>query len=168
MRRISDPGVGTIPRRPETRAVGPPWFELSVRVRLPSSMARTNEDLEGYLLKLDRRFERLDDGTYLVAGGPGQPPIAIRPAPPVVVIQVPIGRAPSADSVEAAKLFRHLLELNARELLHAAFAIEAQSIVLGAALEMDNLDVNELEAVLADMDVALAEHVPTLREMVQK
>ena len=131
-------------------------------------MARTNEDLEGYLQKLDRRFERLDDGTYLVAGGPGQPPVAIRLAPPVVVAQVPIGTVPATDSADIAKLFRHLLALNAGELLHAAFGLEGDSIVLGAALEMDNLDVNELEAVLADMDVALDDHVPTLREMVQK
>jgi hypothetical protein len=131
-------------------------------------MARTNEDLEAYLQKLARRFERLEDGTYLVAGDQGQPPIAIRLAPPVVVAQVPIGSAPSADTADTSKLFRHLLGLNAGELLHAAFGLDGDSIVLGAALEMDNLDVNELEAVLADMDVALAEHVPVLREMVQK
>jgi len=39
--------------------------------------------------------------------------------------------------------------------------------VLAAALELDSLDLNELEAVLADIDVALGEHVPVLRSMVQ-
>ncbi|HTV21524.1 MAG TPA: hypothetical protein VMG12_22705, partial [Polyangiaceae bacterium] len=53
-------------------------------------------------------------------------------------------------------------ELNASGLLHAAFGIESGQIVLTAALELQNLDMNELEAVLADLDVALAEHVPNL------
>jgi hypothetical protein len=47
-------------------------------------------------------------------------------------------------------------------LLHAAFAIESGQIVLTAALELQNLDTNELEAVLSDLDMALSEHVPAL------
>ena len=87
-------------------------------------MARTNEDLESYLQKLERRFERVDDGTYLVAGAPNQPPIALRVAPPVLVVQVPIGPAPREETPQQARLFRRLLELNASDLLHAAYALE--------------------------------------------
>jgi hypothetical protein len=130
-------------------------------------MARTNDDIEAYLQKLERRFERLDDGTYLVAGAPNQPPIALRVAPPVLVLQIPIGPTPRAETPLEARLFRRLLELNASDLLHAAYGLEGGEIVLGAALELDNLDLNEIEAVLADMDVALAEHVPALHDMVQ-
>lgn len=131
-------------------------------------MAKSNEDIEGYLRKLDRRFEKLDECTYLVAGDQNQPPVAVRLAPPVLVVQVPIGAAPTGDPPREAKLFRRLLELNASALLHAAYGIEGKDIVLSAALELDNLDMNELEAVLADVDMALAEHVPTLREIAQK
>jgi hypothetical protein len=131
-------------------------------------MPKTNEDLEAYLSRLERRFERLEDGTYLVAVAPDQPPMAVRLAPPVVVLQVEIGKAPTSDSAEAARLFRRLLELNVKDLLHAAYALDGSKIVLGAALEVDNLDLNELEAVLADMDVALSKHIPVLREMVQE
>ena len=38
--------------------------------------------------------------------------------------------------------------------------------MLAAALELESVDPNELEAVLADIDMALAEHVPALRELV--
>jgi Tir chaperone family protein CesT len=130
-------------------------------------MARTTEELEAYLQKLERRFERLDEGTYLIAGAPNQPPIALRVAPPVIVLQVPIGPAPEGESPPVARLFRRLLELNGNDLLHASYSLEGKQIVLGAALELDNLDLNEIEAVLADVDIALAEHVPALREMVQ-
>jgi hypothetical protein len=131
-------------------------------------MAKSHEDIEGYLSKLDRRFERMEDGTYLVAGAANQPPIAVRLAPPVLVVQVPIGPAPAGNAAVEAKVFRRLLELNGGDLLFAAYALEGKDIVLGAALELDNLDLNEIEAVLADVDVALAEHVPALRELVQK
>ncbi|MCA9646911.1 MAG: YbjN domain-containing protein [Polyangiaceae bacterium] len=127
----------------------------------------SNEVLEGYLNKLERGFERSEDGTYLVSAGPHRPPIALRVAQPVLVAQVDVGPAPNNDAPTEAKLFRHLLELNASDLLHSSYALEDQRIVLTAALELANMDLNELEAILADMDLALTEHVPGLRSMVE-
>jgi len=125
-------------------------------------MIQTNEDLEGYLLRLERRFERAEDGTYLLSMGADRPLVALRVAAPVLVAQVDIGPAPAEDAAGAA-LFRKLLVLNATALMHAAYGIEGGTIVLSAALELRNLDLNELEAVLADLDMALANQVPTLR-----
>ena len=125
-------------------------------------MIQSNQDLEGYLHRLERRFERAEDGTYLISMGADRPLVALRMAPPVLVAQVDIGPAPTEDAAGAA-LFRKLLVLNATALLHAAYGIEGGTIVLSAALELRNLDLNELEAVLADLDMALANQVPTLR-----
>jgi hypothetical protein len=127
-------------------------------------MIQSNEDLEGYLLRLERRFERAEDGTYLLSMGADRPLVALRVAAPVLVAQVDIGRAPANDA-SGAVLFRKLLVLNATALVHAAYGIEGDKIVLSAALELKNLDLNELEAVLADLDMALANQVPTLREI---
>ena len=127
-------------------------------------MIQSNEDLEGYLLRLERRFERAEDGTYLLSMGVDRPLVALRVAAPVLVAQVDIGQAP-ADDAHASPLFRKLLELNATALVHAAYGIEGNTIVLSAALELKNLDLNELEAVLADLDMALANQIPTLREI---
>lgn len=128
-------------------------------------MIRTSDDLEGQLGRLGRRYERTPDGTFIVSLGPNQPPAALLLVPPVLVIQVAIGEAPKELSA-AAPVYKKLLELNASALLHAAFGLENDQIVLAAALELDSLDLNELEAVLADIDVALGEHVPVLRSMV--
>ena len=130
-------------------------------------MIQSNEDLEGYLSRLERRFERAEDGTYLLSMGADRPLVALRVAAPVLVAQVDIGPAPT-DDARAAPLFRKLLVLNATALVHAAYGIEGSSIVLSAALELKNLDLNELEAVLADLDMALANQVPTLREISAK
>jgi Tir chaperone family protein CesT len=130
-------------------------------------MIQSSEDLEGYLHRLERRFEQAEDGTYLVSMGPDRPLVALRVAAPLLVAQVDIGLAPVEDAA-AAPLFRKLLILNATALVHAAYGLEGDNIVLSAALELKNLDLNELEAVLADLDLALANQVPTLREFGSK
>lgn len=129
-------------------------------------MVKSEEDLETLLGHLERRFERLPNGTFLVAVGANSAPVAMRMAAPVLVTQVEIGPAPKANPAMEAKVFRKLLELNALDLLHAAYALEGDRIVLTAALELENLDLNELEAVLADLGLALSKHVPVLLEMI--
>src|SRR5262245_35279834 len=124
-------------------------------------MPRTAEDIENYLLQLDRRFEN-DGGTFVLSGLQGTP-IAIRVAPPIVAIRVTIGPVPK-DEKHEARLFRKLLQYNATDLMHVSYGIDGDTVVLSAALELENLDLNELEAALSDVDLALARHVPALHE----
>jgi len=131
-------------------------------------MLKSEEDLEGLLNRLERHHERLDNGTFLVAVGSGLAPVALRLAAPVLVAQVAIGESPQGDPPREAQVFRKLLQLNASDLLHAAYALEDGRIVLIAALELENLDQNELEAVLADMGMAQSKHVGMLREIMKK
>jgi hypothetical protein len=126
-------------------------------------MPRTAEDVEDFLLQLSRHFEN-DGGTYLVSAGEDKPPIAIRVAPPILAVRVAIGALPK-DPEHQNKLFRRLLEYNATDLMHAAYGIDDHTVVLSAALPLDNLDLNELEAILSDLDLALARHVPTLHDL---
>jgi hypothetical protein len=128
-------------------------------------MISTSDDLEAQLGRLGRRHERLPDGTFVLSLGANQPPVALRLVPPLLLVQVAVGRAPKNDAT-TAPLFRKLLELNNSSLVHSAYGLEGDNIVLSAALELSSLDLNELEAVLADIDVALGEHVPVLRSMV--
>ncbi len=131
-------------------------------------MLKMDEDLEGLLTRLERHYERLENGTFLVAVGSNLAPVALRVATPVLVAQVAIGESPSGDPALEAQVFRKLLQLNATDLLHAAYALEDGRIVLIAALELENLDHNELEAVLADMGMAQSKHVGMLRELMKK
>jgi hypothetical protein len=122
---------------------------------------RTVKDVEAYLGRLNRRFEGVEgqEGTYLVHTASNMPPIAVRVDPPLVVFRVRIGDAPKADHVA---LFRKLLELNARALVHSSFGLEDDRIVLSSALELENLDFNEVEATLDEIDLTLAQQVPVL------
>jgi hypothetical protein len=128
-------------------------------------MISSSDDLEAQLGRLGRRYERAPDGTFVLSLGPNQPPVALRLVPPLLLVQVAVGPAPKSDTA-AAPLYKKLLELNATALVHSAYGLEGETIVLSSALELSSLDLNELEAVLADIDVALGEHVPVLRNMV--
>lgn len=128
-------------------------------------MTKTREDVERLLESRERRFEVMDDGTIIIPLVPGQAPALLRVEPPVLVMQVAIGDMSFTEDAKAAVFYRRLLELNAQDLLHAAYGIDGDRVILSAALELDNLDLNELEAALADLAMALVEHVPSLRTM---
>jgi hypothetical protein len=66
------------------------------------------------------------------------------------------------DPEALATLSRRLLELNATDLVHGAYGIEAQSIVMTEALELSHLDYEEFLAAYESITVALASH---LREL---
>lgn len=127
-------------------------------------MARTERDVEAYLQALSKSWDRLDDGTYVVHGG-DKAPTALRVTGTLLIARVFIGDAPRGKPTIEATLFRRMLELNATELVYSSYGLEADHIVLSAALEMENLDLNELEAVLSDIDLALVRHVAELREL---
>jgi hypothetical protein len=116
---------------------------------------------------MKRRFSAVEgqEGTLLVHSSDRMPPIAVRVESPLVVFRVHIGDAPKADHVA---LYRKLLELNARSLVHTSFGLEGERIVLCSALELENLDYNELEATLEEIDMTLVQQVPVLAELSKK
>jgi hypothetical protein len=122
---------------------------------------RTEKDVEAYLLRLNRRYRTVDDrpGTFLVESSGNMPPVAVRVDPPLVVVRVQVGEVGSHDD---ATLFRQLLESNARQLLHASYGLDEGRVVLSSALELENLDFNELQATLDEIDMALAQRPPAL------
>jgi hypothetical protein len=63
------------------------------------------------------------------------------------------------------ELLVRLLELNARQLVHASYGLEDGRVVLSAAHELENLDFNELQATLDEIDLVLAQHVPELAQL---
>ncbi len=125
---------------------------------------RTVKDVEAYLERLNRKYAPVEGqpGTYLVTTNAAMPPVALRVDPPLVVLRLRIGDVPKDDHVA---LFRKLLSLNAKALIHTSYGIEDDSIVLSAAHELENLDFNEIEATLDEIDLALAQQVPELVEL---
>jgi len=126
---------------------------------------RSEKDVEAYLLNLNRRYRAVENqpGMFLVETSGGMPPIAVRVDPPLVVVRVHIGDLEKGGG--PAPLLRKLLELNARQLVHASYGIDDDRVVLSSALELENLDFNELQATLDEIDVVLAQQLPELARL---
>jgi hypothetical protein len=52
--------------------------------------------------------------------------------------------------------------LNGTALLHSSFSVADDGVYLTAALPLENLDHNELQAVIDDMAMAVSQHLPEL------
>ena len=120
---------------------------------------RGREAIESYLLKLDLPYEEIGDGTWMINAGQGERNLVIRLAEPVAVFRCKVMDVPPGRREE---LFRTLLELNATDLLHGAYGLEGNTVVLSGALELENLDFNEFQATVDDMLLALSNHAPKL------
>jgi hypothetical protein len=118
---------------------------------------KSPEDVESYLLRMGVTHETVKPGIWLVKVD-GQP-LAISIAGPVVAFRLKVMEIPS-DSREG--LFRKLLALNTTEMVHGAFGIEGDTVVIVHALELENLDFNEFQAVIDDMSMAVSKHRPVL------
>jgi hypothetical protein len=122
---------------------------------------RSSKDVEAYLLRMERRFEEASAGTFVVRVG--SVAVALKVDAPLVVARVEIGAV--GAGADRLGLYAELLRLNAKELVHAAYGLDGETIVLSAALELENLDYNELDAVFAELDLALAQQLPRIRTL---
>jgi hypothetical protein len=122
---------------------------------------KTAEDVESYLLRMGVAYETVNAGIWLVKTD--GPPLAVSIAGPVVAFRVKVMDVPKTGREE---LYRALLSLNTTEMVHGAFGLESDTVVIVHALEMENLDLNEFQAVIDDMSMAVAKHQPNLSRFV--
>jgi hypothetical protein len=85
--------------------------------------------------------------------------VAVMYADPLVIFRVVVMDAPRGNRLE---LFSKLLELNAGDVLHGAYALENDKIILIDTLEYDFLDYSEFRATLDSFSLALSQHYPVL------
>lgn len=124
---------------------------------------RGREDIEGFLDRLDSgtaEVLELEPGIWVVRTTSGAE-VLIHYAPPVVILRVTVMSLP-ADEGQRAHLCRDLLEYNARDLVHGAYGLEGDRVVLVDTLELENLDFLEFEASFDSLTLALATHLGAL------
>ena len=118
---------------------------------------KSAEDVESYLLRMGVPHETVNPGIWLVKTD--GPPLAISIAGPVVAFRLKVLELPKTGREE---LYRTLLSLNTTEMIHGAYGLEGDAVVIVHALELENLDLNEFQAVIDDMSMAVAKHQPQL------
>jgi hypothetical protein len=116
---------------------------------------KTAADVQAYLMKMELPYEEPREGTWVVTGLDGLDNLVITLAGPVLVFRVKVMVIPQNHREE---LFRTLLELNATEMMHGAYGIEGDSVVIMDALQVENLDYNEFAATVDDITLAVASH----------
>ena len=123
----------------------------------------TKEDIESFLDRIDSgtaSVQEVEKNTYIVKTVGGAE-VVVHFAPPVVILRVTVMTLPAATP-RRSELLRELLELNARDLVHGAYGLEGDKVVLTDTLELENLDFNEFEASFDSITLALAQHLGAL------
>ncbi|MDX2192572.1 MAG: hypothetical protein NW201_04395 [Gemmatimonadales bacterium] len=123
----------------------------------------THDDIQSFLDRIDGgglSVREVEPNLWLALTPEGAE-VVVHYAPPVVVLRVRVMQAP-ADAGRSAGLFRQLLTLNARDLVHGSYGLEGDHIVLTDTLELQHLDFTEFEASFDSITLALASHLSAL------
>jgi hypothetical protein len=122
--------------------------------------------IEQYLIDLMITFQQigpnlwlLDDEERSLQG------VAVMQAEPLVVIRAEIMDVPKTNLLE---LYTKLLELNAADVIHGAYALDKKKIILIDTLHYDTVDYESFRASLDSFSLALTEHYPILSKYREK
>jgi hypothetical protein len=123
----------------------------------------TNEKIAGYMNELGLLHKELQEGMWLVSDAAGQVKnIVVHNEAPVVVFRVKIMEL--EDHGDYSALFRDLLELNASEMIHGAYALEGNTVVAVDTLQSETLDLGEFQASVDSISFAVSTHLPRFKK----
>jgi hypothetical protein len=116
--------------------------------------------IEQYLIKSMYSFEEVEKNIWVINDDAKKlEGIAIVYADPIVIVRVAVMDVPEANNVD---LFAKLLECNAKDVVHGAYALDHNQIILIDTLEYNTMDYEEFIAVLDSFSLALTQHYPIL------
>ncbi len=123
----------------------------------------SKDAVENFLIDLEMPFERLDDGLWVVVNADDHNEnVVVFLADSVLSFRVKVFDLPPQPN---ATLLHRLLELNATDIVHGAYGIEGESVVLVGALEVENLDLNEFQAIMDSFSLAISQHYSELHDL---
>lgn len=122
--------------------------------------------IENFLLSLSLTYEEVDDQTWVIDDDErGLENVVVILADPVVIIRVKVMAAPAA---QREQFFEQLLRLNQSDMIHGAYALEGDDVILLNTLVRETLDLEEFQATLDAIGLALAQHYPLLAKYRQE
>lgn len=125
----------------------------------------SREDIEHFLDRLaveGTTWREVEPGLWVVKpdGNLGID-MVVNYAQPVVLLRVNVMDLPK-DPASHAKLYRQLLEWNAKDLVHGSYGIQGETILLTESLQLSHLDYDEFLAAYESMTLALPAHLRAL------
>jgi hypothetical protein len=116
--------------------------------------------IEQYLIDLMYTYREVEKNLWLLEDPEHSlEGVAVVYSDPLVIVRIQVMDAPKEKREE---FFTKLLELNAKDLIHGAYGLEGDKVVLVDTLEYDTLDFTEFRATLDAFSLALTQHYPIL------
>jgi len=134
---------------------------VGARFDQPEIRMVTREDVESFLLRMEEGTEEVEPGMWVLGSDAAR--IIVHYSPPILILRAKVMELP-ADQGQCGRLFRKLLEFNAGDLVHGAYAIEEGDVILTDTLQLENLEFSTFQASVDSIEVALASHLETLSE----
>jgi len=107
-------------------------------------------------VKLSLTFQEAGTGSWVVRDAEkGINDLLVILADPLVILRINVMEAPATGR---EKLFEELLRLNATDMVHGAYALDGKNVVIIDTLEADTLDLEEFQASIDAIGLALAQH----------
>ena len=124
----------------------------------------TREDLESFLIRMDLDYQEIEPGMYLVRGKTSGLPMVVHHADSLLLIRMKLMDMPQAVD-NKLDLYRMLLELNATDVVHGAYGIEENELIISDTLELETLDFLEMQASMESIELAAASHMERIRAL---
>ena len=125
----------------------------------------SREDLESFLIRTEMDHREIGEAMWLVDpvrdAEEDHPAVVVSLSPPLVIFRAAIGTVPEGDQARLT-LFQDLLQLNASDMVHGAYGLEGDEIILTDALEIVDLDYSEFLASLESLSLAVTSHAKQL------
>ena len=124
----------------------------------------TLEDLDSYLIRTDADYEEIAEGMYLVRAGDEGLPVVVHYSPPLLFLRLKVMDLAKTGTTRE-DLYRTLLELNASDVVHGAYGLEGDELVLSHTLELESLPFSEFQASLDSILLAASSHMSRIRSL---
>jgi hypothetical protein len=116
--------------------------------------------VEQYLIDLKYNYQELKPNFWLLEDEEHDlEGIVVMYVEPLVIIRVQIMDIPAKKREE---FYAKLLELNASDMIHGAYGLDGEKVVIIDPLEYETLDYTDFRATLDAISLALTQHYPIL------
>lgn len=117
----------------------------------------TAQDIESYLIRMGVEYKSIADNTWMINDEYDTiDNLVISLNDPIVLFHVRLMEIP--EGTDRLRLFETLLRLNAEDMLHGAYGLEGNCVVVTDTLQAENLDFNEFQASVEAVLMSIALH----------
>jgi hypothetical protein len=101
---------------------------------------------------------------YLIHGRNSGLPMVVHHADSLLLIRMKVMDMPEVADGKT-DLYRTLLELNATDVVHGAYGIEEDELIISDTLELETLDFLEMQASMESIELAATSHMERSRAL---